>query len=514
MSNAGEAAGKENVSALEQYTIEQIPLDQRHGRPRDLFTIWFTSNQMPLTIVTGALATVVFGLPLISAMIAIVVGNLVGAIFMALHSAQGPKLGIPQMIQSRAQYGVLGSLLVVGISVFMYVGFFASNLILGGQSVNQLASSISVDWGIVICAIISLVVVVFGYDLIHFLNRWLAIAFTLVMIVTAVLVLRDMPSGSLSVGAFSLERVRGDRRRFGRPLADRLCAVRLRLLTLHEARGATGKVFWYSYWGVVIGSVAPMLLGALVGVASKEASQVAAIYQIALGFGWVIMLVFALGIIDTNVLNAYSGVLCTITVGQNFKTKWMPGAMARAVVAIVFVAICLWGALAYASSFLTSYLNFMLFLLYLLVPWTLINLIDFYLVAHGDYDVPALFSKSGGPYGRFNWGTIAIYVLGFIVQIPFASTTFYTGPVAKALNGADYAWLIAIVVVSPIYYVYATRRRATMGEVHTTTPLHAEIRPVETEMYGDAVISRAAVIPGLNQPFVIEEVEWDESARR
>jgi NCS1 family nucleobase:cation symporter-1 len=483
MSNAaGETGGKENVSTLEQYTIEQIPLDQRHGRPRDLFTIWFTSNQMPLTIVTGALATVVFGLPLVSAMIAIVVGNLVGAIFMALHSAQGPKLGIPQMIQSRAQYGVLGSLLVVGISVFMYVGFFASNLILGGQSVNQLASSISVNWGIIICAIISLVVVVFGYDLIHFLNRWLAIAFTLVMIVTAVLVLRDMPSGSLSVGAFSWSGFVATAVVSGVLWQIAYAPYVSDYSRYMKPEDATGKVFWYSYWGVVLGSVAPMLLGALVGVASKEASQVAAIYQIALGFGWVIMLVFALGIIDTNVLNAYSGVLCTITVGQNFKTKWMPGAGARAVVAIVFVAICLWGALAYASSFLTSYLNFMLFLLYLLVPWTLINLIDFYLVAHGDYDVPALFSKDGGPYGRFNWGTIAIYVLGFVVQIPFASTTFYTGPVAKALNGADYAWLVAIVIVSPIYYVYATRRRASLGDVHTTTPLHAEPEPVEAEI--------------------------------
>ena len=483
MSNGkDDPGGKENVSGLEQYTIEQIPLDQRHGRPRDLFTIWFTSNQMPLTIVTGALATVVFGLPLVSAVIAIVVGNIVGAIFMALHSAQGPKLGIPQMIQSRAQYGVLGSLLVVGISVFMYVGFFASNLILGGQSVNQLASSISVNWGIVICAIISLVVVIFGYDLIHFLNRWLAIAFTLVMVVTAVLVLRDMPAGSLSVGAFTWSGFVATAVVSGVLWQIAYAPYVSDYSRYMKPEDATGKVFWYSYWGVVIGSVAPMLLGALVGVASKEASQVAAIYQIALGFGWVIMLVFALGIIDTNVLNAYSGVLCTITVGQNFKTKWMPGAGARAVVAIVFVAICLWGALAYASSFLTSYLNFMLFLLYLLVPWTLINLIDFYLVAHGDYDVPALFSKDGGPYGRFNWGTIAIYVLGFIVQIPFVSTTFYTGPVAEALNGADYAWLVAIVIVSPVYYVYATRRRAAMGEVHTTTPLHAEVQPAETEI--------------------------------
>ena len=37
------------------------------------------------------------------------------------------------------------------------------------------------------------------------------------------------------------------------------------------------------------------------------------------------------------------------------------------------------------------------------MPWTLINLIDFYLVQHGEYDVPAMFRPDGGPYGRFNW---------------------------------------------------------------------------------------------------------------
>jgi len=82
---------------IEQYTIAQIPEDQRHGRPRDLFTIWFTSNLIPLAIVTGALATVAFGLPFWPALVAIALGNLVGGLFMALHSAQGPRLGVPRL---------------------------------------------------------------------------------------------------------------------------------------------------------------------------------------------------------------------------------------------------------------------------------------------------------------------------------------------------------------------------------------------------------------------------------
>jgi NCS1 family nucleobase:cation symporter-1 len=39
-----------------------------------------------------------------------VLGSVIGALFMAFHSAQGPKLGLPQMIQSRPQFGYYGSL--------------------------------------------------------------------------------------------------------------------------------------------------------------------------------------------------------------------------------------------------------------------------------------------------------------------------------------------------------------------------------------------------------------------
>ncbi|WP_298285516.1 cytosine permease, partial [Acidocella sp.] len=113
----------ERPGAVEQHTIYQIPKDQRHGTFRDLFTIWFGSNIMMLTIVTGALATTVFKLDFFSAIAAIAVGNLVGAVFMALHAAQGPQLGVPQMVQTRGQFGSMGAVLVVAIVIIMYVGF-------------------------------------------------------------------------------------------------------------------------------------------------------------------------------------------------------------------------------------------------------------------------------------------------------------------------------------------------------------------------------------------------------
>ncbi|MFF4145717.1 cytosine permease, partial [Streptomyces sp. NPDC001698] len=128
------AGRRESVSSIESATIQPVPLDQRHGTNRDMFTIWFGTNIMILSIVTGGLATTLFGQPAWSAALGIVVGNLFGAIFMALHSAQGPRLGVPQMVQTKGQFGSWGALLIVLIVVVMYLGFFISILVFGGQS--------------------------------------------------------------------------------------------------------------------------------------------------------------------------------------------------------------------------------------------------------------------------------------------------------------------------------------------------------------------------------------------
>jgi len=79
---------------IETNTIRQIPLAERHGRPRDLFAIWFGANIMMLTVVTGALAPTVYHLGLVQSCLALTLGNVVGGVFMALHAAQGAELGV------------------------------------------------------------------------------------------------------------------------------------------------------------------------------------------------------------------------------------------------------------------------------------------------------------------------------------------------------------------------------------------------------------------------------------
>ena len=74
----------ESIAHLEESTIQPIPLTERHGSAKDLFTIWFGSNIMMLTTVTGSLATTVFKQPFWWAALATLTGSLIGGIIAGL----------------------------------------------------------------------------------------------------------------------------------------------------------------------------------------------------------------------------------------------------------------------------------------------------------------------------------------------------------------------------------------------------------------------------------------------
>ncbi len=141
--------------------------------------------------------------------------------------------------------------------------------------------------------------------------------------------------------------------------------------------------FWATYAGCVSGSLLPMVLGALVGAALPEADTVTGLSQMVSGIGTLVIAVFGIGIAATNAMNLYCGALSTITVGQTLVPSWLPRASSRAVVAVVLFCIALVMAIAGQDNFLVNFTNFMLLLLCVLVPWTAVNLVDYYVIKHG-----------------------------------------------------------------------------------------------------------------------------------
>jgi NCS1 family nucleobase:cation symporter-1 len=159
-------------------------------------------------------------------------------------------------------------------------------------------------------------------------------------------------------------------------------------------------------------------------------------------------------------MNLYCGALCVLTFGQTLISSWSPGAAARTLVCLALGGIALAAALLSKDTFLADYEDFILLLLYVLVPWTAINLVDYYLLRHGDYDVAAFLRRDGGIYGRFNLPAIACYGFGILVQLPFVANPLYTGPIARALGGADLSWIVGLAATSPVYYWLGQRSQA------------------------------------------------------
>src|SRR5271170_3795946 len=196
---------REQATRIELSTIQPISLADRHGSARDLFTVWFGSNLNLLTIITGGLAVTVFGLPFGWAILGLAVGNFIGGIFMALHAAQGPTLGVPQMVQTRGQFGSLGSLLVVGIVIVMYVGFLSSNLVMGGEAIASLTPGMSDTPGIVLVGVLSVIAAIYGYDLIHAYTRLMSYLSGAVLALTFVWIIwvHGLPADFLNRNAFT-----------------------------------------------------------------------------------------------------------------------------------------------------------------------------------------------------------------------------------------------------------------------------------------------------------------------
>lgn len=109
-------------AAVETRSIDHVPVDERHGRVWHLAPVWVAGNANLGTIAVGFIGVAVGG-QLWPTIIATVLGSAFGAVFAALHSTQGPHLGLPQLIQSRPQFGYSGSAIVFILALINYVGF-------------------------------------------------------------------------------------------------------------------------------------------------------------------------------------------------------------------------------------------------------------------------------------------------------------------------------------------------------------------------------------------------------
>ena len=440
---------------VERHTIGPVPESERNGSAKGLFGIWLGVNMLPLTVVTGALGTTLLGLSFWSALAAMIIGNAVGGIFMALHASQGPTLGVPQMIQARAQFGSKGATLIVVVAAVMFMGFYISNLVVGAQSLNAVFPSISTTVGIVLAVIASMAITVVGLRLIKLVISVSAVVIGVLVVVALIWILSgDIPDGALSGGSstaagfFSMVAIAAVWQIAYAPYVSDYSRYM-------PAHGGQRAAFWATYGGSVISACLVMALGLLIGAVSTAADAMSGLAETTGGLASTILIAFALASCLGNAGNVYCATLNVITIVETFRSGWIPAAAGRLTTAGVLHVVGLVAALGATATFLTSFTNFILVLLYVLIPWSAINLVDYFLIAHGEYDVAAFFRADGGRYGRWNLPALGVYVLGLLVQIPFAVLPMYTGSIAEQLHHVDLAWVVGLVVSGGVYYVVA-----------------------------------------------------------
>ena len=152
-------------------------------------------------------------------------------------------------------------------------------------------------------------------------------------------------------------------------------------------------------------------------------------------------IVSTLVLVATMGLNAYSGMLTVVTAIDSLKSV-KPTRQLR-VVTIIVLAVA-WLVMSLLLTNATSALNTtLLIMLYLLAPWTAVNLTDYFFVRRGHYAIADLFTPNG-IYGAWSWRGLTAFIAGVLAEIPFVDLPFFVGPAAKAMGEVDIAFIIGL----------------------------------------------------------------------
>ncbi|HFP9327609.1 TPA: purine-cytosine permease family protein [Raoultella planticola] len=438
----------------ESRSIDYIPDHERHGHPFSQFTLWFGGNLQITAIVTGALA-VVLGGDVVWSLIGLLVGQMLGAAVMSLHALQGPRLGLPQMIISRAQFGVFGAVVPLVLVCVMYVGFSASGTVLAGQAMARLLS-ISDVAGMLLFSTIIIVIAVLGYRVIHKLGKVASVVGVLAFVYLFVTLLLSANLPAIA-----------QNNHFSLPMF--LLAVSLSSswqiafcpyvsdYSRYLPRNVSGaKTFLCVFSGTVLGTQASMTLGVLTAaIAGSAFSGHEVSFIVGLGksqlMAMVIYFAICFGKITFTTLNAYGSFMSLSTIVSGFRRQAALSKRARILFVVLMVAISCVIALLSEPAFLKNFTHFLLFLLAFFVPWSAIGLTDYYLISAGAVDIPAL-SDPQQRYGFWNLYAIAVYIVGVLIQLPFIENPLYHGSLTWLFAGNDVSWIIGWFGTGVLYY--------------------------------------------------------------
>ena len=211
------------------------------------------------------------------------------------------------------------------------------------------------------------------------------------------------------------------------------------------------KLFWCIYSGNVVATVCACAVGAYLTALLPSLGPVQAIGKVSGSWALVVMM---LSLINSDTLNAYTGAFQVLAFGNMWRRFKSESVMLRIVPFLCVMAVGVVIAVLGYKSFVTNLSNFLDVLLVIFIPWSAVNIVDYFLVRRGHYDVASFFIPNG-IYGKYSWRGLVAYGVGLAVEFPFVAQPDYTGPLVKDLGGADISWLVGWFVAAVVYLVLA-----------------------------------------------------------
>ncbi|MCL5447190.1 MAG: cytosine permease [Actinobacteria bacterium] len=459
--DSGEEEEEYEAFKLEERGIELIPEDERPMRPSDLFWMWAGATWNVEFLVYGALI-ISFGLSFFQAVVAILVGN-VFYILLGLASIQGPETGTTAFGVSRAPFGRNGNRVPSLFNWITQVGFEIEGIVLVVLVTEALFQRGGITSGtalkivfIIVAVMIQFIMPFLGHATITKVLHYLSFVFIVLFAVMAVLVLPHVHLSSyhksaswwlwttgvvliVSVGGLGWTENGNDYSRYLPRSTPKY------------------KTFWAATLGPAIPSILLELLGAAAFIVNSKVTAVTGVpSSFASWFFWPFLILALPQLFAINTLDLYSSGVTLQALGVPVK-RW------GAVIIDTVVAGLVTALVIFKGNFYTDLAGFLDYIVVWLGPWFAIIFVD-YLLRHGQYDRHALFRKGGGVYwrnGGVNWRALVSLFLGMAAAMMWIDAAFYvpsyTGPLSSMTHGADFSWLVGIIVGGVAYWILSYR---------------------------------------------------------
>jgi NCS1 nucleoside transporter family len=441
----------DKVWALEPGGVEAIPEKERHGKARDLFGMWMSPNLEFATIFVGALGIIAFGLNFWESVIAIVLGNALGALSQYFLTQDGPRYGVPQMVVGRAAFGKLGNIFPSVVNAGAAgIGWFAVNSVSGAFALATL-TKLSDLVSLVLVVIAQIVIAFIGHNLVQAIEKYL-FPFLLVFFAIATAIVLFSHKAHLG-GSFPHKTIPGGflilmGAAYGYAAGwNPFSSDYSRYLPSNTDKKKAGLS---AGLGIFISASVLEIVGAAAGTTGLNGNPTTAFTHLLPDFiGNLILIGIVLGSICANVLNIYSGAMSFLTIGLKIGSNFR-----RGLFIVIFGIIGLFLAHSAMKNPANNYENFLLIMSYWIGPWLGVVFAD--KVLRKGKSVEKLLYAS-----RENWAGPVSFLIGAVLSIlGFCNQSWNNKPVLGFVvkhyaNIGDITFLVGFVLSFVIYYFAA-----------------------------------------------------------